>query len=245
MTSIINRPLITFVIHCYYPDQLHLIVERMANCLQSSDIKFNVILGYSNVSCAPAAESLGELEATEGYGGYKLFRIKNLGRNFATLLEESVIAEVNGETVLHLHTKKSPHLPRLVGRLWLRLILLYLLPNAAILKLRSRRLVEQGGIAFAPLDLLFRRRSRKKPDSKPFFEKKMNPNEISSQANSRLVRFPAGGMFHADSRIFLSWTKKVLEARPIFRQHDSISGETEHFLERDLGDHFMKMSQKN
>lgn len=238
MTTTNERPLITFVIHCYYPAQFRIILRKIEQCLTGSGIHFNMIVGYSEDSCKSIARSLDIMSNTGSFDGFKFIKISNAGRNFATLLDKSVLAEVSGYTILHLHTKKSPHLPKFLGHLWLMAMLNYLLPRGSRLKARARRLVEKESIAFAPIDLFFLPRSRRLMAADTFFKSSLLTIEKQKTSTGDIVRFPAGAMFHAESSSFINWAERVVSCGPIFRRHNSISGETEHYLERDLGDYY-------
>lgn len=223
----LEKPRVTVLIHAHYMRELEIILKRIIRCRLLGSPSVEILVGHT-----------GNKDIARYIRKHKLreFVVTNVGRNFATLLNPGIWDSVRGEYVIHLHTKRSPNLPRLLGRLWLYLLIKALLVRFEKLESLTTKTEKQNGIWFPRLDRLFRMRSRIQLDAALLFR---NPDELSAYANEFIMKFPAGSMFIAKASKLRAWYQSRLLAGPKFSAHSKTHGEAEHFLERDLGKFFI------
>lgn len=223
----LEKPRVTVLIHAHYMRELEIILKRIVRCRLLGSPSVEILVGHT-----------GNRDIARYIRKYKLreFVVTNVGRNFATLLNPGIWDSVRGEYVIHLHTKRSPNLPRLLGGLWLYLLIKSLLVRSEKLESLTTKTEKQNGIWFPRLDRFFRMRSRIQLEATHLFR---NPDELSTyDATEFILKFPAGSMFIAKASKLRSWSQSRLLAGPKFFAHSKTHGEAEHFLERDLGKFF-------
>ena len=217
---------LTVLIHAHYEKELCYLLRKLGNLLSSEEIDCKVVV--------MATEGISdEFFSTLASDYQNVYRYHGQGRNFGSIIYAANNGYLDSQLTLHLHTKRSPHIPFRIGRFWLMILARGLVrPEPRMVPL-ALKVLESDGFYFPKTAWVFGRKSRVLPDGQKLFE---FPELVPYSAQeSKQLDFPAGGMFLAQTGLLLDWARAVSSARPIFRPHNAIHGEVEHFLERHLG----------
>lgn len=96
-------PRLCIHLHCYYVDLLQEVVER----LRPMTLRFSVVVTVCSEDDAAAARRF--LDELAKFRDIQILVVRNRGRDIAPFLIDSSPIWRNSELVLHLHTKRSPH----------------------------------------------------------------------------------------------------------------------------------------
>lgn len=211
---------VDILIHAHYKPELLFILSKVEQLRHIDKRSFRVLVFITDnldlcyvKRMAPYAE---------------IFEADAVGRNFSSILAASKMNLLKSEYVAHVHTKRSPHLPFAVGKYWFRYLVFWIFFWAKHSELSQRP------IFYPRLGIFFRARSKTlwgpsghfiHPDAIDQSNKIFHPTSRS---------FPIGGMFIARRSALQNWAQHILRAEPIFRMHQNVHGETEHFLERHI-----------
>lgn len=218
------------VVHAHYEPELERITHFLNRKFGKSFYNLNCYFGLTEGISLATFEHLQSQDWIT-----RVYRVESRGRNFATLLDHALSEGKKAEYTLHLHTKKSDHLPWPIGRIWLVILLSRLIGKTLELVNTTSKVELENGIYYPRLDFLFRHNSKILFEFSDLFQ---NPRALENMCLGQVVMFPIGGMFLAQTDKLVQWAKSVNKAKPIFEKHSDIHGKAEHFLERHIGFYF-------
>lgn len=212
-----RRPSLDIHIHAHYRLELEQLLAKSRRLDSFRLYDLNVIVYVTEALVIPELQVLAP-NAT-------FVTCSSAGRNFGSLIRAHLDGHLVGDYVLHVHTKKSPHLPFGLGKAWFEYLSRRVFARAAS---------KQATLLYYPrLEFIFSRKSRVLWSPDGFFGK---PELVRSPFEpSKTLRFPAGGMFFSDGSLLRDWLDLVISAEPIFDETGKLHGGTEHYLERFLG----------
>lgn len=168
------------------------------------------------------------------HGFKKTYAVENYGRNFGALFQ--ILNEVSTTLVIHLHEKKSTHMPDWFGTAWLRHLWRGLaidgndnsMPKAALRWLSASF---ENVLAYPSPPKLFLSRTLSWGSGQSLLRYKHFSSENRTFDSNQRFGFPTGAMFMARTSyirdLLKDWTAEKFTREPF-----SLDGDAEHFLER-------------
>jgi len=212
-----RKPSLDIHIHGHYRLELEQLLAKSRWLDNSRRYDVKVLVYVTEALADPELQALAP-NAT-------FVRCSSSGRNFGSLIQARMDGHLVGDYVMHVHTKKSPHLPFGLGRAWFAYLSRSVFARAASKKTTL--------LYYPRLEFMFSRKSRVLWSPDGFFRK---PELVRSPFElSKTLNFPAGGMFFSNGALLRQWLDLVISAEPIFDDVGQLHGAAEHYLERFLG----------